>query len=317
MILIRNTYSEKTRTTNLGMIAIWIFWFSSCAAIRHEIIIPIHTERNTTQIDVKIGDIEVPKIILDTGMSNDGLLIYNPEYLSKFDLAESADYQIGGAGDQESSTAKVIDHGEFCIGSIKMKDQRIIILTSDSFKGFPSNGVLGYSIFGHYTTEIDYDRKAMILHDPGKFELEGNWTEIPMYFKDNNIPWIDVSVITQGDEIVKLSAYIDFAAGCVIELLEKPDMKCSLPSETTDAYLGRGLSGDIHGKTGTIRMLAMGPHELKNVTASIAPAEIRSKQKNADAIIGNGALQFFNLIFDYKNKKLYVKPNHLLNERNN
>ena len=43
--------------------------------------------------------------------------------------------------------------------------------------------------------------------------------------------------------------------------------------------------------------------------ASFASAKIRSKQDNADAILGNESLRRFNLIFDYSNSKLYLKPN--------
>jgi hypothetical protein len=77
----------------------------------------------------------------------------------------------------------------------------------------------------------------------------------------------------------------------------------------TDKYLGRGLSGDIYGKSGQISKLIIGPYVLNDIEAAIAPAEIRSKQDGADAIIGNRALKRFNLIFDYANKKLHLKPN--------
>lgn len=50
------------------------------------------------------------------------------------------------------------------------------------------------------------------------------------------------------------------------------------------------------------------------VMASFAPSEVRSKQDNADAILGNGSLRRFNLIFDYTNKKLYLKPNTHFND---
>ena len=70
-----------------------------------------------------------------------------------------------------------------------------------------------------------------------------------------------------------------------------------------------GLSGDIYGKSGIISKLLIGPYELNNLNASFTDEKIRSKQDNADAIIGNGSLRRFNLIFDYSNKKLYLKPN--------
>jgi len=72
----------------------------------------------------------------------------------------------------------------------------------------------------------------------------------------------------------------------------------------------------LPGKTGTVSKLIIGKYELHNLKAAIAPASVRSKQKNADAIIGNNSLRQFNLIFDYKHKKLYLKPNSFYNNVN-
>ena len=68
-------------------------------------------------------------------------------------------------------------------------------------------------------------------------------------------------------------------------------MKFRFPKETVDVYIGRGLSGDIYGKTGTISKLIIGYYELNNVKVSFAPAEVRSKQDNADAVLGRGFLR--------------------------
>ena len=86
-------------------------------------------------------------------------------------------------------------------------------------------------------------------------------------------------------------------------------MKFALPQDTRKKYIGRGLSGDIYGEEGNISRLIIGARELKNINASIADAKIRSKQYNADAILGCGLLRKFNLIFDYQEKRLFAKPN--------
>ena len=185
----------------------------------------------------------------------------------------------------------------------------MIMLQSDTYKGFPSNGIIGYSIFGHYITELNYDAHTMTLHHADTINLDTSWTRLPLYFKDNNIPWVDASVVIEEEKPILLSMYIDYAAGDAVVLLEKPNMKFRLPKDTVPILLGRGLSGDIYGKTGTISKLIIGPYELKNLKASFAPAEVRSKQDGADAILGNGSLMKFNIVFDYAHKRLYLKPN--------
>jgi len=283
--------------------------FAADAEEQKQTAIPIEVQRNKTILPVKVGNSRILKILLDTGMSFDGLLIYNPDLKGKLVLNDAFEVKVPGAGKGKPSTALMDTCARFFMGDVEFKDQKLLVLTNDIYKGFPSDGVLGYSIFGHYAVEIDYDKNVLFLHDYEKLQVDESWDSIPIYFKHNTIPWFDVAVVIENGTPIQISTYIDFASGESIELLEKETMKYALPKKMEKAYLGRGLSGDIHGKTGTISKLFIGKYELKNLKAAIAPASVRSKQKNADAIIGNNSLRRFNLIFDYKQKKLYIKPN--------
>lgn len=288
--------------------------FISCADSQEIANIPINSERNVTLITVKIGDIEIPNILLDSGFPFDGIMIYNPDYSDSIDLTGAVQVQIGGAGKDSNSRALMLDNASFLLGNIEMKNQRLIFLQGDLYKGFPSNGITGYSIFGHYVTRFDYEKNVMTLYEGEFKDYDNTWTEIPLYFKDNNVPWVDASVVIKDEEPVLLSMYIDYASREAVEFLEKPGMKFSIPEGTKESYLGRGLSGDIYGKKGCISKIMIGPYELMNVQASFAPAEVRSKQKNADAVFGNGLFKRFHTVFDYKNKKLYLKPNKYFSE---
>jgi hypothetical protein len=282
---------------------------------RGETVIPLSAVGGKSHVAVRVGDVEIPDILLDTGFSFDGLMIYSPRFRDSLDLAGAVEVRIGGAGGGEASTALMLDSASFYLGDVEMTGQRILVLNGDRYRGFPSNGIIGYSIFGHYATELDNDGDAMILHPDGWAPEGGGWTAIPLYFKENTIPWLDASVSISGEEPVRLSMYIDYAAGDPVLLLEKPGMKFRLPEHTEGAHLGRGLSGDVYGKKGTISRLVIGPYELKDVTASFAPAGARSKQPGADGILGVGSLRRFDLVFDYAGKKLYIRPNGHFEER--
>lgn len=287
---------------------------TSFADCQEKSVIPLEIERNKSLVTVKIGNVVIPKILLDTGFAFDGLMIYNPDYNDSLDLRSAREVRIGGAGSGEASRASMIDSSDFSLGDIRMMNQRIIMLQGDIYKGFPSNGIIGYSIFGHYVTEFDYDNNTMTLYKTDNIRTDSSWTVVPLYFKDNSIPWVDASVVIEEEKPISLSMYIDYAAGDAILLLEKPKMKFHLPKETENVHIGKGLSGNIYGKTGIISKLVIGPYELNNVKASFAPAAVRSKQDNADAIIGSGSLRRFNVIFDYANKRLYLKPNTHFND---
>ena len=270
--------------------------------------IPFRLVNNKIILSVKIGETRPLRAILDSGMGWDGLLILNSNLKDSVKLENPKNANIGGAGKEKASTAVFADSMSFSIGDIKFKNQRVVILNNDNFKGSSSDAVVGYSLLGHSAVEVDFDKLTIILHDPEKLNVDSSWEALPISFK-NSIPWIDVKVVIDKENPVDLSCYIDCASSEAVEFLLKPDQKFSVPEETKEVHLGTGLSGDIYGKTGKIAKVILGSYELKNVLAAFAPSEVRSKQKGADAVIANNLLRRFNLIYDYPRQKLYIKPN--------
>jgi len=292
---------------------IFVLFLAGCGHPQQNVI-PLQMIGTRSHVTVKIGDLVIPDILLDTGFAFDGLMIYNPDYRDSLKSPNAIEIKIGGAGSGAPARAMMVDSATFHVGPAQMINQRLIIMQSDLYKGFSSKGIIGYSIFGHYITEIDNDNHTMILHDSTNFHSDKTWTTVPIFFKNNKLPWLDISVVIDRETPVPLKAYIDYAAGDAVVLLEKPDMKFALPQETESLHLGRGLSGDIYGRSGVISKLIIGPFELRQVKASFADAQVRSKQENADAVIGSAALAHFNFIFDYTHHKLYLKPNSHFDE---
>lgn len=276
--------------------------------------IPFKLVRNIIILPVRVNNSREFKVILDTGMHFEGLLLYNKDLKDSITLQNVIEVLVPGAGGDSASTAVMADSMSFFMGTLEFTNQRIIILQNDIMQGFSSEGVTGYSIFGRYIVEVDYDRMIITLHESKKVEVDSSWEWLPLTFKTNNIPWIEAIVNIKGDEDVPVSLYIDLASSDALELLTKENMKFRLPEKLENSYLGTGLSGDIHGQKGRISSLKLGSFYLNDVITAFAPAEIRSKQEDADGIVGNGALRRFNVIFDYKGARLYIKPNAHFNE---
>ncbi len=260
-------------------------------------------------LPAEIGSSGPLKLILDTGMGYDGLLIYNPDARTSIRLDNPKPYRIGGAGGGSASSSLCAESMSFQIGGKSFNHQKIIVLQNDAFRGFPSDGVVGFSILGHSVVEIDYDHAEMRLHEPGSLTPDTSWEKLPLVFRDNAIPWIRIEVTIGDGPPIPLECYIDSAARESVVLLTGAGQKVPVPSEATPVLLGKGLSGDIYGQSCRITRLKIGSFVLEQVTAFSAPAEMRSKQAGADGVIGAGLLCRFNLIFDYQNDCLYIKPN--------
>ncbi|MGD8307090.1 MAG: hypothetical protein PVF17_10575 [Ignavibacteria bacterium] len=94
--------------------------------------IPLNIINNRSHVTVKIGDVVISNILLDTGFSFDGLMIYNPDYKDSINLTNAIEVNIGGAGSGEASTASMFDSSFFYMGDVKMENQRILILHGDT-----------------------------------------------------------------------------------------------------------------------------------------------------------------------------------------
>ncbi|MFH1701770.1 MAG: hypothetical protein ABIE07_14440 [Candidatus Zixiibacteriota bacterium] len=275
---------------------------------------PFKVDRNRTILPVRIGESDTLDVILDSGMGFAGFYFFHRELKDQLGLNTLREVIVPGAGSGEGSKAWQVDSATIHIGSMDFDNQMVIISRSEYTQTFPTDGVAGWTLLGPYAVEIDYNKLIMTLHDPQKLSLDSNWTTLDMTLNKKNVPFIDVAISIAGEDDIPISCYIDFAAGEAIELMEKQSMKFGYPDSLTKSYLGTGLSGDIYGSYGRIASLTIANHKLSNVKAAYASEEVRSKMEGADGIIGNDALRRFNLIFDYNNLKLYLKPNSHFDE---
>jgi len=241
--------------------------------------------------------------------------VYNVDLRDSLNLPNVVDVEVPGAGEGPAATAIMAESVSFFIGDVEFSDQRIIVLQDNIMRGFPSDGVTGYSLFGNYAVEIDYDHMIIRLHENSDQLVDSSWAWIPLTFRNNKqIPWIEAVISIKGEARTAVSLYIDLASSDALELLIRERMKFALPERLEDCYLGTGLSGDIYVKKGRIASLILGSVDLEDVVMAFAPAHARSKQEGADGIIGGDALRRFNVIFDYKKLRLYMKPNSYFSE---
>lgn len=271
--------------------------------------IPFTVRNNKIVLPVTVADSRRLRIILDSGMANGGLLITNSALIDSIALPGANRANIGGAGSGPPQTALFADSLAFRAGDAVFTGQRIIILEGDAMRGFPTDGVCGYTLLGSHAVEIDYDRMEITLRPSRTAGPGPEWRGLPLAFKENRIPWITIVACTRGTDAETLSCYIDLASSETVEFLTRDGMKFAPPDGLEEVYLGRGLSGDIHGQRGRIPWVEIGGKRFQDLEVAFAPAAVRSKQPGADAVIGNGLLRRFHCIFDYDAGRLYLKPN--------
>lgn len=270
--------------------------------------IPFTLAHDKVILPVTVGDSRPLRIILDTGMTWDGLLITNPALRDSLALAGAVEAQLGGAGGSGAQRALMLESAEFRVGELACTGQRLVVLAGDAMRGFANDGVCGQTLFGHYAVELDYARSVLRLHPPGSFAADSGWTALPLRFTEHGVPALDIGVSIGGGDSLALAAYIDLAASETLELLTGESQRFALPPAREPAYLGRGLGGDIHGERGEIAWVALGPLRVTRPLATFVPAAQRSRQAGAEAVVGGALLARFHCVLDYSGARLYLKP---------
>jgi len=269
--------------------------------------IPFRLEHSRIIIPSSVNDSRPLALILDTGMPIEGAYLFHEEFVSEIDTARAAVVRVPGAGAGEASTALMVEDGVIACGGYTVTGQRIIVSRSAHTQGFGSDGVIGRSLFGRHTLEVDFDREVIILHDTAVAAADSSWYAVPVT-ASNELPFLQGEIETVPGEVVPVTVYVDLASRDALELLMRPGQRWTMPDSAESSYLGTGLSGDISGYRGRVAKLRIGPYELSDVAAVFAPAEVRSKQKKADGILGCGLVMRFNVIFDLAHGVLYLKP---------
>ena len=269
---------------------------------------------NKVVVPVNIGDSRTLNLILDSGFGFDGIILFKGDLADSINLSGSVNAQLPGAGDGPPTPVVMSDSMTFRSGTCEFKNQRIIILQKDKFANSPTDGVIGYSYFGHYKVEIDYDSKTITLHDPAEKTDESEYEVIPLTFNRNNWPFLKIKVAVGEEEPIELNVYIDYASSLAVELPIKEGMKIQMPEKFEGDFNGFGFSGDVKGKTARVSRVILGKYTLHNVTATFFEGISRSKSKDADGVISNDLLRRFNLIFDFGGSRLLIKPNNSFDE---
>lgn len=285
-----------------------IFVFPPLDASAATLKVPFNLDRNRVIIPTGVNGSRPLNLILDTGMPFDGVYLFHKELSDEIDMTDAIEVRVPGAGSGEASTAMMIESGTLTFGEVTVDSQKVIISGSEYTQTFPTDGVIGWNLFGHYTVEIDYDLEIITLHDSSWARADSTWSVLPLTLK-NNVPFLEGRIEVVEGEIIPVTLYIDLASGDALELLVKENQKFTMPEDLDSSYLGTGLSGDIHGSRGRCRNLWLGNYQLEDVSTAFAPEEIRSKQEGADGILGDDSIRRFNVIFDYAGEKLYLKPN--------
>ncbi|MEN8186769.1 MAG: aspartyl protease family protein [Bacteroidota bacterium] len=277
---------------------------------------------NLIVIPVEINEKKL-NFILDTGI--DKTILLNLKFSDSLELRNIEEIIINGLGEGEPLTAYKSKKNHTKIGNIINFDHLIYAVMGSDFDlsakmGMDINGIIGGDLLHDFIVHINFSKKKLVFYDPDKYSYKKckKCEEFPLLFY-NRKPFIIAQVEDENQQKFDVKLLIDSGGGDALWLFNTSSPKIKIPNKNFDDYLGRGLSGEIHGKRSRIPKFSLGSFTFENVNVAYPDSTsilAAHKHKERNGTIGAEIIRRFNIILDYrkesiilmKNKRAFKKP---------
>lgn len=283
---------------------------------------------NLIVIPVKINDSDTLHFILDSGVQN--MLITELGVGDRLQVNYIKEIELSGLGAGQKLVAYASPNNNFDISGIIGHHQDLLILKEDIFHlssrfGMRIHGIMGYGIFADFVVKINYESKTITFYNKEKYKYRPRKKDviIPIEIislkpyiwanlQQNSVSSKATDSIQTDTTTIPVKLLIDTGGGHAIWLDVSSDERLQIPTKKKEAYLGKGMRGDITGYLGRSAKLNLKNIELKNLTTafpdSTSIATVKG-QGERNGSLGSEILRRFHVIFDYSKNKMILRPN--------
>lgn len=277
---------------------------------------------NLIIIPISINNSDTMSFVLDSGVRT--ALITELSVGDSLSLNYTRQTQVNGLGQGEPVEALHSYGNTFSLGGIVFENFNIYVLMENIFElsnhlGIKVHGIIGFDVFKDIIVEIDYNTRILYLHNQKyyKYKKHKKAVEFPLEFVSHK-PYIYTEIIQNDSSQINMKLLVDTGGSMALWLALGSDKRIIEPEKKLEAFLGRGLNGDINGFIGRISAIKIGQYILKSpVTSFPDSASVNSViiSDNRNGSLGAEALRRFRVIIDYPNSRITLKPNKNLKEK--
>ncbi|MBY0481876.1 MAG: aspartyl protease family protein [Chitinophagaceae bacterium] len=177
-----------------------------------------------------------------------------------------------------------------------------------SVYGVRIDGVIGYSFLRRFIVKVDYDDMEIQVFTPGSYKYpRGGYMLSPDF---SNLP-LQAAMISDGHPIHNRYIF-DTGAGLCFLLSKDFVEDSSVLKSGRKVYptQAEGLGGKKTMNLTVVKEVKLGPYKFRKVPVHIFNDEFNvTSYPLLGGIIGNDLLRRFNLIINYPEQKIFIKPN--------
>ena len=175
--------------------------------------------------------------------------------------------------------------------------------------GMKIDGIIGYSFFRRFLVFLDYDNEIMKVFTPGTFKYpRGGYLLKPQF---STLPMQSAQI--KDNTGITGRFYLDTGAGLCLLLNNDFAHDSSVFKKSRKFYLtqAEGLGGKADMKLSVVKELKIGPYRFKNVPAYIFNDDYGvTNYPVLGGLIGNDIMRRFNVIINYPQQEIFIKPNN-------
>lgn len=180
------------------------------------------------------------------------------------------------------------------------------ILTSSY--GLKIDGIMGYSFLRRYVVYIDYEKMQLDIYTPGSIKYpRGGYLLRPQF---TTLPMQQASIRDNTNITDKF--YLDTGAGLCMLLNDDLVQDSSLLRAKRKKFAteAEGLGGKKAMTLTVVKEVRIGPYRFRNVPVYIFDDEFNiTSYPVLGGLIGNDIMRRFNVILNYPDQQIYIKPN--------
>ncbi len=274
--------------------------------------VPFDFELNKVVFGVRIHGGAPIRVVLDTGMPVDGIILYRSKAVDALGLAESAmKIRVGGVGGKGEAQEATLTAGlDVEIGDLKLTGVPAIVMDRPKGFGHSDDGIIGATLFSRLAVRVAFDDGRIELMESKEVKPEAGATIIPLR-KDHGHSFAKIGVaVGSGAEsqVLPAEVVVDLGAGHALSLNLRDENRIPMPEASIESTLGRGVSGVIQGRVGRIGRLVLGDLVLPNVVTSFPNKEHQDAPSAnfVDGNLGAGVLSRFCVTFDLKASRMIL-----------
>ena len=254
--------------------------------------------------------------ILDSGVSSP--ILFNLTDEDSIQINDVSTISLKGLGDGPPIEALKSENNQFAIGKARSMNQNMFVvldreLNLSASLGRPVHGIIGWEVFRSFTVEVNYSKKYIRFHKQGTLKTDKlrKMQEIPLILQKKKA-FVEGVVTLEDNTEREVKLLVDTGSSDAIWLFRDLEQGLDVPEKNFEEFLGKGLSGEIHGLRTKIKAFRIGNYQLIETKAAFPFRDsfaniINLEDRNGS--VGGEVLKRFNLVVDYKNSRLYLKKN--------